>query len=679
MEIVYVNSRCQKILKRFLAATDYISLQQIADTVKVSKRSIYYDLCKINEWLNFYGLQEIEVQRGKGILISREQKQQIEEILRDENRSESYVFSPMERVEIIICYIVYRGEPVYIGQLSEYCQVSRNTIFNDLRVIVSQLQEYNLSLEYESKQGYRIEGDIIRIRALFFLFFNELKPLFDSGVLNFIDGEEVKTYSARLKDIEEELETEYVDGILFSLSSLLPLMYKSKERPYFPNLKEDEIKKSQEYVLVLKYFPDLDKKEQIYLCLHLLGSRVANSGNEMFDHTSDQTVYAITKALVAEFEKIACVVFEGKEELERSLFMHINTSLYRYQYGIQVGDPMSLDVMREYPSLVDITRLVSKYLVRMVGLPIPDSEVAYLALHFGAHLRISKPVKEQLRILIVCVNGVSTGNMMRREIRKLLPNAQIVDVVAAVNVENMQNICDLVISTMQIKSDIPVLVVHPILAASDRKLILNYVKAKPKSTLKESERLFNILKKYIKEEDYYNAKADMAKYFNDAPLEIEGSTLKLKGLAEFLQETPPLIVHTPCSWQEAIWKAGAPLLQKGMIEKKYLDTIIFQIQYYGPYMFIAEGVVLAHAKPEDGVSQLGVGFAVFKEAIPFTESQGANIIITLATKDQESHLRVLKDIMDVFVEDSDKRIEELVAISDEEAVIKCLQSYINHN
>ena len=62
----------------------------------------------------------------------------------------------------------------------EECTVSRNTIFNDMRIVVSQLQAYDLKLEYESKKGYFITGDAIRIRAMFLAQLHELETAMKS-------------------------------------------------------------------------------------------------------------------------------------------------------------------------------------------------------------------------------------------------------------------------------------------------------------------------------------------------------------------------------------------------------------------------------------------------------------------------------------------------------------------
>lgn len=677
MGTVYINARRKHILELLLSGGEYIPVQRITEETKVSRRSIYYDLCKINEWLNFYGIQELEVARGKGILIPAGDRIRIEALIDQENKEESYVFSPMERVKIIICYIIHLGEPVYIEQLSNYCQVSRNTIFNDLRAVVNQLQEYNLTLEYESKKGYRIGGDEIQVRALFFLYFYTLLPLFDSGVLNFIKQEEIQEYLDKLKKIEKELNTEYVNGVLLSLAALMPLMYQHGGRLHFPSLKKEEVMRTQEYRLIETYFPDLDKEEQIYLCLHLLGSRVAvaTSADEMFENHADQSVYEITKALVAEFEKTACVVFENREELERSLFSHISTSLYRYQYGIQIGNPMHDDVIREYPNLYDITKIVTGYLSQMVGLPIPDSEVSYLALHFGAHLKISKPSADQLRILIVCVNGISTGNMLKREVCRLLPYARIVDVVAAVEAVNIQEICDLVISTVKIKSVVPSILVHPILTDYDRKVILNHRLVEQSQRRNETGALFDVIKKYVNEKDYEDLKLDLVKFFQGGDARLDVPVLKEpQGLVQFLQRDRIRITDRMYTWQDAIRFSGDCLVKAGSVESRYLEHIISQSECYGPYMFVTEGLALAHAKPEDGVHHLDIALTIFRIPVQFPEGKEARIIATLAAEDQEKHLKILKDIMTVFSVES--MVETIAVQRSGEEILRLLAEAI---
>lgn len=119
-------------------------------------------------------------------------------------------------------------------------------------------------------------------------------------------------------------------------------------------------------------------------------------------------------------------------------------------------------------------------------------------------------------------------------------------------------------------------------------------------------------------------------------------------------------------WIPALWEAGEPLLEAGSIERKYLDQIISQIQFYGPYMFITPRVILAHAKPEDGVNALDVSMLLCKKEIAFSDFHKANVILILAAEDQENHLRMLKDIADVF--SIQTRIDEILECGSPEEV-----------
>lgn len=663
MNMAYLNARCKEILQMLFDSDTYISLQQIAKVLKVSRRSIYYDLCRINEWLDEKGIPELEVVRGKGLLLDAPTKEQIRNCVEDTSNEDAYVLSPMERVRIIICSIIYSRTPVYIDKLTTYCRVSRNTIFNDLRVVVNQLQDYDLNLEYESKKGYSISGDAIKIRAVFLLNFHELQSIFTNGGLKFIEKEKIEHNIQLLKKIEKELHIEYIPGNLESLAVLLPLMERGDETLYFANLKKQELENTKEYQLTQKYFPKLIEKEKIYLCLHLLGARVINTSDDIFENCTNQTVYEITKALVSEFEKVACVVFDDREELERELFVHINSSMYRYQYGIQYLDTMNNDIIREYPDLFEITRIVSKYLERQIGLPIPDAEVAYLALHFGAYVPVPKAQNEKLRILIVCANGVSTGNMIKRELKKMLPEAEVIGVKSVSNVQNVQRICDLIVSTVKIKSVVPVIQVHPILTDEDRAVILRHLKLKNNSDLVNVNEIFAIVKPYILKENHEKVKQKIEDYLHYGHIEHYPEEKKRnKGLLDVLSVSKIGIYGDEYKWTQALWIAGESLLTAESIQPEYIESIISQLRYYGPYMFIAPRVILAHAKIENGVNKLDCSLHIFKTPVEFSENDKANVVILLAAEDQESHLKILSDIVTVFSEES--KVDEILQLKE---------------
>jgi len=674
--MVEISSRSKKILYMMIATDDYIPLSHIQSEIKLSKRTVYYEICKINDWLIERGLDEIEIVRGKGIHLTPVQKEQIEKKIDDRNIKSSYVLSPMERVAYIICFIISGEKKASVEQLEELLDVSRNTIFNDLRVVVRHLQRYHLDLIYVSKQGYFIQGDTVRIRALFIMHFNTLRPIYDSGAADRLFNRESEKYLKRLEDIERKLNTTYVDGILLSLSVLIPIMLRGDNSVYFPDLNMDELQQQEEMLLIRQMFPEFSDKEQIYLCLHLLGSRVSAKSIDVFENLSNQSDFELAKALVAEFEKAACVIFTEREELEKALFMHLNASMYRFQYGIQVGNPMLEDIRREYPNLLKITRQISYYLEQQVGLPISEDEIAYLALHFGAYLQREKTSVEHVRILIICSNGIATGNMLRNEIIRMLPNAEIVGVISYKEAVNVERFCDIVISTVKIDSTVPVIIVNGILTDFDRKIIMNHSMLRKTKNEIDVEALYRKVSKYVKKEEKHEFRQALQQFFNESLVErIPALDKTIKGLADYLQPHQITIEDGSYSWIKALHKTGECLVQKGSIEKRYMDQIINQTHYYGPYMFIANGVVLAHAKPSDGVIRLDISMTIFKEPVTFSNLHNARIIMVMAAVDQTGHLKILNDIMTIFSDH--KNIETLLNLESAKDIYQYIQTLIN--
>ena len=669
-----LSERCKKILNLLLHSYDYISLREIAEKTSVSRRSVYYDICSINDWLDSHNLPILKIIRGKGILILENDKTAIEK-LDEKSENIDYIFLPSERVKIIVCFIIQSQTPVYVEQLMEVCQVSRNTIFSDIRILVQQLHEYNLKLDYAPKTGYKIKGEIVHVRALFFLFFDSLRHLLESGLLSFFNHEAIYEYYNRLIQLKTELKVDYVEGNLFSLAALLPLMVNSSEVLKFPSLKEDKIFASREFQVVQKYFPELRLEEQIYLSLHLLGSRLSVSTDKIFNDKSDQSIYNIVKTLVTEFEKIACVYFDNRDELERALFIHIRSSIYRFRYGIQLGNPMREDIVREYPNLFDITKNVSQYLERMIGLPITDSEVAYLTLHFGAFMKISEKKTHILKILIVCVNGVSTGNMLKHEIKKLLPEAEIVGLVAAVDAIHVPETCDLIISTAPIRSMVPVIVVNPILTAEDRRYILNHRLVQRFWNGDLSDIIFNAICKFVDKSHHVEVKQEIKRCLRGNNDNFEDNDDSQLGVLDCLTVDKIEIAEEIMSWMDAIYFAGESLIRHGSIVEKYLDTIISQTMYYGAYMFINNDVMIAHAKPQDGVNRVDLSLTIFKTPIPFSEKRIAKLIFILSAEDNEKHLKIMNDLFTIAQDDNN--IEKITTAASPEEVIMILKELLN--
>lgn len=668
-----LDSRCQEILQFLLHAKDYIRIQDVAREQNISKRSVYYDLCKINDWLEAHHVSALVIERNKGISIGEEQYKAIMDLLNNLPQNTYYLFSPMERVKVIICTILMYKNPIYIEDFIDICNVSRNTVISDLKVVSTKLQEANLKLSYETKKGYFIKGDVIRKRSVFFLMFTDIADLYRKKIVKLQDWEKAQEIEHKLKCIEKELNAEYVRGVLFSIAVFFSTENRNEEL-VFSIRDKMEISHTDEFKLVSRYFTDIQEGELYYLSLHLLGSRLQTVPMDLMKE-NDQESYLLAKALVSEFSRIACIEFKDVEELEQTLFAHLKTSLYRYRYGIQLGNPMLDDIKSGYPELFEITKKACEYLEQLIGVPIPDGEVAYLTLHFGGYMSAERSKKGKLDVLIICPNGMSTGNMLRGEIRILLPHADKIDVVPLHQYE-MHKYYDVIISTISIEHANNLIVVHPILTDNDRVMILRKCMKYDEQYNIKIKAVIDIAKKYLAEHQLSEFQNEVMHCFTSQKQQYMPQKQHYgEGILYYLGEKQIAICDEIMEWRQSIEFLSEPLLINGNIEKSYIKAIIKHNEELGLYMFINEHVVLGHAKVEEGAKKIGLTMGIFHKPVVFDKGKEARIIMILSVENQMSHLRILNDIMTIFSKQS--HVEQILKNSTKQEVLTTINNIIN--
>lgn len=696
MSIGYLNERTAKMINMLIKGSSIVTIKEVAGSMEVSTRTIYNELDKANDWLKMKKLPKIEVIRGKIQVFSEEEKRMIEEALEIKQPVDDYIFTPTERMQMIICQIILSKESIYIEDLMNACMVSRNTIFTDLQSVIIQLSTYHLELKYEKKKGYWIEGDPIRVRAIFFLYFNMLEPLFSSGKLSFLQTEEIKPYMEQIGKVEQQLNVQYVRNDKIALAAMIAVMKRGNAQLCFSDVDAKRVEESKEYELVNEYFKDLPQEEKVYLTLHFLGGRLESYSKTKQDDKPNEFILEISRNLVKEFERQACVSFRKKDKLIENLYQHIKSSIYRYWYGIQIGNPMAEDIKREYPYIFDVMRVTARYLEHQIGVQISDSEVSYLALHFGAHLEFAKHDEKELRILVVCMNGVATGNMISHELMRILPQAKIVGVTAASKLMNPQDVCDIIVSSVKMQTVVPVIVVNPILNDFDRKNILNHPMIKSRFGFVDIEALFKVVKKYVAKEQQKDLKNDLEKFFfhtgeEEQPIlnpEIwrltdfltEDRIMFLDSVGRNLLENDTVSAKTKdglTDWERALSTVAAPLIKRNSIDSGYVSGIIDRLKEAGPYMFVSKDLILAHSRPEDGVKRLDLSIGFCKDGIEFEHGKTARIIFCLAVKDQQKHMGILRDIRKSMARK--KQVDELIELGDSKKVCEILRSNLSDN
>lgn len=129
------------------------------------------------------------------------------------------------------------------------------------------------------------------------------------------------------------------------------------------------------------------------------------------------------------------------------------------------------------------------------------------------------------------------------------------------------------------------------------------------------------------------------------------------------------IVESVKDWREAVKKSGEILLKNGVIEERYIDAAIKNIETLGNYIVLTDNVAMPHARPEDGVKETGLSLLVIKEGVDFSDEK-VYLVFMLASKDSNSHIEIIKKLSSLI--DDEELISKLMEVKDEMEVLNLI-------
>lgn len=138
-------------------------------------------------------------------------------------------------------------------------------------------------------------------------------------------------------------------------------------------------------------------------------------------------------------------------------------------------------------------------------------------------------------------------------------------------------------------------------------------------------------------------------------------------LKELVQVERIQVLDSVSDWKMAIRISSQPLLDDGVIDETYVDTMIGAVNEYGPYIVLADEFALPHASNQPNVKEVAISTLVLKEPVDM-EGKPVRIVMTLATIDNQSHLKALSSLVEIISDDEnlqqikDGSVEEIYKI-----------------
>jgi len=444
--------RMKQILSIMLRYDKVLSVKTLADEIGVSKRTIQREIEYLGHSLDMYEIDFCS-RAGTGIWLegSKEGKSRLLHDLESDIMADS--FDKSERRKRLILEILKDSDLKKLQYYSSLFGVSEATISSDLEHIGEWFEKYHLKIVRKPGYGLKMEGTEKNLRRAIRGFIDEnidtkmMKQVYEGNE----QSEEQIVSAKKINNIYRILDNDLLKDVVSTLSGLQDdKIYHLTENAYtglvihitiaVKRILEGEIieekagieevsEKDSNYILACKISRALEEKfdifipdvETVYIYLHLKGAKkqYADSDGGQIIMNPDRWRRLINDLIDAYDEDFAYYLKQDDEFLQ-SLIAHLQPTVIRLKNEMHLKNPLLGQIKEEYREIFHKCEKVAVVLGEQLNCKIPEEEIGFLALHFGAavvRLENAARPKRKVKIGIVCASGIGISRLMLSKVK----------------------------------------------------------------------------------------------------------------------------------------------------------------------------------------------------------------------------------------------------------------------
>ena len=677
--MIPLDRRSKDILFLILQSKQPLFAKEIARRLGITPRMVHFSIQRIKLWVEERRIP-LEIKPNFGIFIPASPQARLNIISELESLSSEDFLEANQRFFLITISLLMASDPIMIKQLGNRLKVSRTTIITDLQKVNEWLSDNHLLLKKRPKFGFQVEGQerdfreavinlVLESNSKNFLLELCINPdrsikkygSEDNKVLQEIIGADDLIFLKKQLDYAKtklQLQLSDLDYLILLLHLALAVSRSrlNKTVDFSPAYLFGIDKEQESLVIVdiinrmlLQCKVELKNNEEAFLTALLIAAQKNKPGfyNAVEKQKSldlNLQIKDIVDRIITEVSNYLHPYLRADRDLSRNLEMHIRQTFLRLRMGIRIRNPLLEDIKIQYPYIYEVTQKSLEKIQASIGLHFPEEEIGYLSMHLGAAMeRLRYKPANQKRVLIICVEGIATAWLLVSRIRAELPELEIVQVLSLLEfkkrMDDFKSI-DAIVSTLPLElNNLPVISVNPFLNTVDiqklkKELNLSTIPIPEQKTAQEHDEGYPLISL------------------------ITPERIILKVDAE--------------KWQEVVEKAAVPLVRSGAIEKKYIEAMKKIIHKFGPYAVSFPGVVLLHARPEDGVNELCMSLMTLNTPVSFghPENDPVDVAVVIGAMDLKSHLRALRELVGIIADS--KKIKKIRAAAKVQDVVEII-------
>ena len=385
--------------------------------------------------------------------------------------------TPRDRLYGIVRRLVDSPDGLDVFELAESLHVSESTIESDLSRVRLLLAEAELALA-RSGSTVTLDGtELARRRLLSRMFRDETeRGLIElEAIQREFASDSLSDFKTALIDMLTSrgysLNDYGIDNVLLHIAIAVDRVSKNRlvpEPDARPDATADGIPAGLSTLIATHFDTTLGEADIDYLS-YLLSTRAVTLAPGTPDSGYlNQANLDIVRSIVRNAGEEYLVDLSDEDFITR-LTLHVQNLLRRASEHSYSRNPMARSIKTSYPMIYELAVYIASRLQEHGAVEINDDEIAYIAMHVGAHLQQQSRSDELLRCVIVCPNYYDMHLLLRDRVMLMLGDAvEVVRVVTRSDLTWSALDADIVLTTIEPPvPDESILVIQPFFTQGD--------------------------------------------------------------------------------------------------------------------------------------------------------------------------------------------------------------------
>ncbi|MBG6239024.1 lichenan operon transcriptional antiterminator [Mycetocola sp. CAN_C7] len=385
--------------------------------------------------------------------------------------------TPRARLYGIVRRLVDSPDGLDVFELAESLHVSESTIESDLSRVRLLLAEAELSLTRAASTVTLSGTELARRRLLSRMFRDETeRGLIElEAIQREFASDSLSEFKTALIDMLTErgfaLNDYGIDNVLLHIAIAVDRVSKNRLVPspaVDPVADADGIPTALATLIATHFDTALGDADIDYLA-YLLSTRAVTIAADTPDSGYlNQADLDIVRSIVKNAGEEYLVDLSDEDFITR-LTLHVQNLLRRAQDHSYSRNPMARSIKTSYPMIYELAVYIASRLQQHGSVEITDDEIAYIAMHVGAHLQQQSRSDELLRCVLVCPNYYDMHLLLRDRVMLMLGDAiDVVRVVTRSDLSWSSLDADIVLTTIEPPvPDESILVIQPFFTQGD--------------------------------------------------------------------------------------------------------------------------------------------------------------------------------------------------------------------